>query len=185
MKNVPRNRECESGWTLLEVTISMMILSIGVLSFLMALTSSMRLAAASHENDVAANAARQMIERMRAATFSNVFALYNSDPDDDPGGAGSAPGPNFSVVGLTPLAGDVDGMAGEIIFPMVGSELREDVVQTEFGLSADLDMDGDGTRGDTDNHAADYIVLPVTIRLEWQGVAGDWIIEMRTLLTER
>lgn len=171
----------ESGWTLLELVISLMVLTIGVIGFIMALVSSLRVSAAGHERDIAINAARQMIERIQSHEFSEIYALYNSNPSDDPGGSGTAPGPNFAVDGLRPRPGDVDGMEGQIIFPVSGGKLAEDVSMPEFGLPKDLN--GDQVI-DNDDRAGDYTVLPVAIRIEWLGTSSEWEIEIRALLVE-
>jgi hypothetical protein len=87
---------------------------------------------------------------------------------------------HFDVPGLSPREGDPDGRVGEIILPVAegvdGPELREDV--------ALRDLNGD-TVLDVVNHAADYVLLPVTVRLEWRGRSGPRQIELRTLLTRR
>jgi hypothetical protein len=84
------------------------------------------------------------------------------------------------VKGLSPRAGDPDGKVGEILIPVVdgaeGPELREDL--------ALRDLDGNGAL-DEANHARDYVLLPVTVRLEWTGAGGPRHIELRTLLTRR
>ena len=172
----------ESGWTLLEITISLTVLTIGIISFLMSLTSSMRLGAAGHERDMAMNAARQVIEEMREQTFEEVFALYNHDVNDDPAGVGTAPGPHFDVTGLNPLSSDADGHVGEIEFPVSGGSLVEDITDAQLGMPMDLNGDA-GV--DSNDHYGDYIILPVTVRIHWEGVGGDWLVEMRSLLTER
>lgn len=172
----------DSGWTLIELMIAMTILTIGLVSFLMALTSSLRLEAANHEVDVAANAARQMIERLRDEDFSLLLSSYNEATDDDPGGAGTAPGPHFTVPDLNPLPSDADGEVGQVIFPVTGGELREDASVPELGLPRDLNLD---MIIDTADHSDDYLVLPVTVRLTWQGVNGEWSFEINTLLVYR
>lgn len=167
---------------MIELMITAMILSIGIVSFMLALTSSMRLGRACHQKDVAVNAVRQMIERLREASFSSVFVRYNEDGSDDPGGAGTAPGPNFAVEDLKPVLGDTDGNVGKIIFPTSGNQLREDITDTDLGMPRDLN--GDTTVDDQD-HSGDYIILPVTVRVEWRGVAGNWSVEMKALLVYR
>ena len=65
-------------------------------------------------------------------------------------------------------AAELHQVQATIIFPSarVGavSELREDLVMPQLGLPADLNGDGviDGL-----NHAGDYTLLPVQIRVQW------------------
>ena len=57
--------------------------------------------AVNREEDVAAHAAREQLERLQdpdGFPFEHVFAAYNADPDDDPSEA--APGSTFGVAGL-------------------------------------------------------------------------------------
>ena len=93
-----------------------------------------------------------------------IWALYNADPADDPGGAGTAPGAAFDVAGLAPQLGDPDGMVGQVVFPEVAGALREDVADERLGAPRDLNLDG---AVDAANHAGDYRVLdrvPVRFR---------------------
>jgi hypothetical protein len=46
------------------------------------------------------------------------------------------------------------------------------------------DLDGD-TFVDGDDHAGDYQILPVRVRLEWQGKGGARVLEVRTMVTDR
>jgi hypothetical protein len=111
-----------------------------------------------------------MMELMRSQPCSILFATYNTIAGDDPGGAGTAPGQNFTVPGLEPRDGDADGCVGRILFPTINGALREDVVNSFLGMPRDLD--GDVTI-DGLSHNGDYILLPVHVRIEWKGVAGD------------
>ena len=78
--------------------------------------------------------------------------------------------------------GDADGLAGQVIFPTrVGfpGALREDVVDAKLGMPRDLD--GDGVI-DTANHAGNYRLLPVIVRVRWRGATGNASAELRTML---
>ncbi|HEX5136371.1 MAG TPA: hypothetical protein VFY93_05325 [Planctomycetota bacterium] len=167
-------RYCTSarGFTFVEVACVLSALALGLLSLAAAMGSGMRTVAVNREIDVAAHAAREALERLQdpAGGFELVFASYNNDPDDDP--AADVPGGTFDVEGLR-------GATGEILFPTGGDsgfELREDV--------ADRDLDGDGEI-DEENHALDYLLLPVTVRIRWEGVAGERSVEFATVLAQR
>jgi hypothetical protein len=60
--------------------------------------------------------------------------------------------------------------------------LREDVVDAALGMPRDLSGDGvvDGL-----NHAGDYSILPVRVRVEWSGARGDETFELETILCRR
>jgi hypothetical protein len=165
-----------------EIAVGMTVFVIAILGFSRALISSMQASQKTRELDRATQAANQMLERMEAEAFADVFRRFNADPADDPGGAGTAPGASFAVEGLSALSDDPDGLAGEVIFPVqVGapSQLREDAVLPEIGMPRDLD--GDGVI-DAANHAVDYTLLPVLIRVRWRSASGPGTLEVETML---
>jgi hypothetical protein len=167
-----RHRASAQGFTFVEVVCVLSFLALGLLALAAAIGSGMKTVAVNREIDVAAHAARETLERLQdpAVDFERVFSSYNNDPDDDP--SPDAPGGVFAVDGLR-------GAQGEIVFPTGGDsgfELREDV--------ADRDLDGD-TEIDQENHATNYLLLPVTVRIRWEGVAGRRSVEFTTVLGKR
>jgi type II secretory pathway pseudopilin PulG len=161
-------RRVRSGITLLDVTIAAALLAIAITSLMSLILSSVRLGRVNRETALANQAARRMIEQIQAVGFANIFATFSANPD-------------FAVSGLDPQRGDADGMPGRISFPTVGGELREDVV--DEGLDMPRDLDGDDAVDGAD-HAGDYVVLPVRVRVEWRGVSGDRAVELTTLLMD-
>jgi hypothetical protein len=121
-----------------------------------------------------------VLEQMRGAEFRQVFARFNETNADDPGGVVS-PGAGFAVAGLDAREGDPDGLVGRIQFPVPAGapgSLREDLVDAQFGFPRDLN--GNGI--DVQEHAADYEVLPVRVRVEWRGRSGNRLVELQTIL---
>jgi hypothetical protein len=141
----------------------------------------MRLGDTTRERALASEAARQVLEELQDQEFSDVFALYDARTDNDPQGFGTAPGPGFAVEELQPQIDDADGVVGEIVFPVVGTELREDADLPELGLP--LDLNGDGLDGL--DHALDYQLLPVAVRVRWRSSGAPMQVELRTYLCER
>ncbi len=172
-----------SGFTLVELAIVSVILLVAIGGLSGAVISSRQLARVNEETATADSAARRMLEELHGVGFVDIFYAYNDDPDDDEGIPGSAPGTGFEVRGLTPQANDPDGLCGRIIFPsqeVFGVEqLREDLDIPELGLPRDLNGDGDI---DGEDHGGDYVMLPVTVRIEWTGVNGNRFVEFSTLL---
>ncbi len=180
-------RRARGGFSLLELAVAvvLLILAIGGLSGV--LVAATRLNQANRETALALSAARQAIEVLQAEPFAQVFARFNTDPGDDPGAPGSAPGKDFAVPGLTPWNGDPDGFVGEYLFPVVAGpgtsvELREDVDDPALGMPRDLD--GDGVVGAT-NLSGAYRLLPVRVRLRWRGVSGERELAVETFLGGR
>jgi hypothetical protein len=168
-----------AGFSVVEVTVMATILVVGVLGMVGAVIAGVRLVAVNREMAVAHEAARAVIERMQDTPFASVYATFNADPADDPGGAGTAPGPRFSVPGMTLQANDPDGFVGDIVFPdtAVGgvTALNESVVDARWGMPRDLNGDGVITAGALPGA---YMILPVRVRLQWRGIGGNRSIEL-------
>lgn len=176
-----RGSRAERGLTMAELMVSLVILT--VCSYLLSQTivSTVAQGPLKRERSIAIDAARGVLEDLRNVPFDQVFALYNAVPDDDPGGAGTGPGPNFAVDGLDPAPGDLDGLAGEVLFASPGPELREDAVEDRLGLPRDLD--GDSEIDDAD-HAGDYRILPVRVRVAWGSGGNTREVSLYTMLAD-
>ena len=171
-----------AGFSIVEVAIGIVLLTIAMSGLLGGMVSFALLARVSRENALALQAARAMAEKAQDTSFAQVFATFNANPNDDPGGPGAAPGKDFSVRGLCAQPGDPDGRVGEFVFPTVSGALREDVV--DAGLSMPRDLDADGAV-DASDHALNYVLLPMRIRVQWRGAAGDRTLAINPLLTNR
>ena len=137
------------------------IVTISLSMFARTMASSKSLDPIASETAVAASAARTLLEEMKAQPFDKLFALYNANPNDDPDGAGTAPGAHFAVPELRAIPGT---MVGTIIFPTIGGVLREDTVDAPLGMPRDLNA---SDIVETTDRAGDYVLLPVRIRLDW------------------
>lgn len=152
---------------MLEIVISTVVLMTAVVGFAYGLASSTSLGIATREQGIAREAARTQIEELRATEFSEVLARYDGRED-------------FDVPGLAARPDDPDGRVGRIVFPLdEGGGLFEDFELPRLGMPRDLT--GDGELDDVD-HSGDYRVLPVLVRLEWRGAAGDSVFEVLTIL---
>lgn len=182
-RGLRRGHALRAGWTLLEIVISTVILLTVLLGFSYGLVSSTSLGKATRDQGTAREAARGLLEELRGVPFERVLARYNEDPDDDNGEV--APGSHFDVLGLAARPGDADGHVGQIVFPLdADGELREDLDLPRLGMPRDLTGDeaADPSFLDDLDHAADYRLLPVLVRLEWRGASGDASFEMLTVL---
>src|SRR5262245_15136649 len=171
-----------AAFTLLEVLCAVVVLALAALGLSRAMIASNQLASDSRERALATEAARRMLEELQDTSFGSVFRTYDANPANDLGGAGKAPGANFTVDGLQATPDDADGMVGEIVFPVIGTQLRETADLPELGMPHDLD--GGGTL-DAADHAADYALLPVLVRVRWRGQTAPMQVELRTILAQR
>ena len=158
----------------MELAVVLIILLVALLIFSNTMNGMSKQRAVNRESALATEAARNQIEAMRGTEFLSVFASYNSDPADDPGGPGTAPGNRFEVANLSASKDSPDGLQGEVIFPSADTggavELREDLDLAELGMPRDLS--GDSVIDD-ENHAGDYFILPVLVRIRWTGKTGE------------
>lgn len=166
--------------------MAMTLLSVAFLLYTSTAISVNREREAARENAIASDAAREVLETLRSEPLAGLYALYNRDPADDPGGPGTAPGNRFTVDGLKALPGMPDGTVGEIQLPEMEVapgvwQLREDLLRTDLGTPRDLNAD---SIIDGNDHALDYTLLPVRVRLDWQGRFGPRSIEMDTLVVD-
>jgi type II secretory pathway pseudopilin PulG len=172
-----------SGLTLLELALAITLLVICISALARLTVGLTRAAGVARDTELATQGARAMLERVQAEAFAQAFRSFNATGADDPGGAGTAPGPNFAVAGLRALPGDADGLPGEILMPAPAAQpgtLSETVANSALGMPRDLDGNG---AIDAANHATDYKLLPVLVRVRWQaldGTAGS--VELKTLL---
>jgi len=199
----------QGGLTLVEIVVAMSVLVVAATIFGQMLLSTSRLRQLNHENALAADAARVVLERMHNLAFHDVYRSFNEDPADDPLGKGTGPGYLFAVDGLTPIDGAPGGKAGRITFPsrqvQVTTEtttsgggkkslggttttttslqwhVREDFQDKKLGMPRDLN--GNNVV-DTANHSTDYIVLPARIEIQWKNGPSTRHFELVTQLAD-
>jgi type II secretory pathway pseudopilin PulG len=169
----------ELGFTLVEILISVTVFVLVAGAVVTTVVASNALNHTNRETVLAAQAAESLLEELKATDFAEVFARYNATAADDPA-AGVSPGSTFTAAGLSARANDADGLVGSIEFPGDGVQLIEDVKDVELGMPRDLDRDG---AVDALDHAADYVILPVRVVLEWRGANGNRSLELVTVLT--
>ena len=182
-RRIPRG--ARAGTSFVELLVVMVIMIVAVTMFASTVTNNVRQRAHNREMVIASEAARAVVEELRGVSFAELYARYNENKDDDPE-SGTSPGPWFSVAGLSALAGAHEGCQGMIHLPEYESaegayQLREDLADEDLGMPRDLSGDNliDGA-----DHAADYSILPVRVRVEWDGYGGERHFEIVTLLTE-
>jgi hypothetical protein len=166
---------------MLEALIALVLFTVAAAAYAGALAATAESSADRRGTSLASSAARDIVERMRALPAHERFASYNSDPADDPGGAGTAPGALFAVAGLTLLEGDADGFVGAVEFPTTQGVLREDSSDARLGMPRDLNGD---TLIDDQPHNADYVILPVRVRIEHQVRGARRVFELHTEMVD-
>jgi type II secretory pathway pseudopilin PulG len=166
----------EQGHTLVELAVALTVFMIGSGGVILCSLGAQGLSKSNRETELAVSAALSAADQVRSVPFGQAFARFNGTAADDL--AGSCPGSGFDVVGLRAVAGDPDGLPGEILFPGDGTVLSESVADAALGMPRDLNGDGD----DDDDLAGDYDVLPIKVRVEWAGTSGSRHVEIVTML---
>lgn len=164
------------------------VLAVALSGLAGSLVSAMALARVNRESAIARAAAQRTLEEIQGVPFAETFAVFNASTADDAGLTFPARGAGFAVAGMDAPPGDADGLCGRVMFPTVVNlfgveELREDVVDARMGMPRDLNLDG--LPGDGLDHAGDYVVLPVRVRIEWRGVSGTRQLDFETVLCDR
>src|SRR5688572_22818459 len=173
------------GFSLVELLVAATLIVVAITGIAGSMLSSMALNRVNRETAVAQQAACRALEELRSVPFREAYYVYNDIGGDNVVGPTVERGPDFAVAGLTAVAGDPDGMVGQILFPKVegeGEALREDA--EDEGLGTPRDLNGDNGI-DSLNHGGDYELLPVRVRLEWTGATGRRELVMETMLCDR
>lgn len=174
-------RARRNGFTLIELTIVLVVMSVAVGLLSSTVTQTARVGPMLQEEALASEAARSQFETLHTVPFSDLYALFNEDDGDDPDGEGTAPGVHFAVAGLTVQPGDADGFVGQFVFPELNGRISESVEFPRLGLPRDLNGD---LVVDTADHSDDYAILPVEVVIQWRGRSGDRELRFQTALTE-
>lgn len=195
----------EAGIGLLDGLIALTVFSLSAFGFLSFTLSGQALEVETRDRLAAASFARQVMEEVRRSDFTEVFASYNGDPTDDPRGAGTAPGDQFTSKELGRLLGsateEIGGLLGHtplptvdpnavpdstvaVVFPTDGTglQIREDIIDPALGMPRDLNGDG---LIDAANHAGDALFLPVQVQVVYQTGRGPKQVTLHTVLTAR
>ncbi len=186
MKCRLRSGRDQAGFSLLEVLIACVVAFIAICALVAAISNAMMVTEQNREYARAMEAARNKLEEMQSYEFTQVFAAYNQATGDDPP---SAPGSDFTVEGLNVWAADPDGFQGKVILPESPTQSGwVDEIRTAqiCGTSSAMDLNGDGDSTDTFNPAVNrYGMMPVLIRIEWNGVNDNSVYELRAVILRR
>lgn len=170
-------RRRSAGFTLIETLIVLGSVTVTILGVLTTHITCARLGQTNHETQLAGQSVRARMEELAAVDAGQIPALYDSDPSNDPGGAGTGMSTLFTAAGLSP---DGAGQCGIIELPLdANGKVRENLSIPSLGMPRDLNGDGavDGA-----DHTADFVILPAAVRLRWKGLAGERELRLATVL---
>lgn len=179
-----KNRRRSGGFTLLEVMIAVMILVLSIVGLLSVITYTTTKNEINRENLLAMRAAEGKIEEMRQYAVSEIFARYSQTAFNAalyPTGTVAPlppnnvyPGPDFSAtIAADPTYSRLQNVKGLITFPQNGIFLAENQTDPD-PIARDLNANGV-----VDDPTLNYVVLPATITLSWNGIKGARTITYR------
>lgn len=154
-------RRSEAGFTFIEIAISSTVLSVALLAVWSTVVYCSRSNVAADQKRRAIDAAEARIEFLKAQDFDTLLEDFGPSGADE-----------FAVPSLDSAA----AAEGRIL---LYSDETNPTGETGLGLPRDLNGDGDALDEDV---SADYRLLPVRVRIAWDGVLGPQEVEVRTLL---
>lgn len=162
-----RRARARSGFTLVELTVSMTILMIGVVSVVSATSRMHSLRKFNREATIAQNALRSMSERIHAQAYR--LSLEEAGWAEDlleVYGPGGTFGDEFDARGINVVTGEPSVGTIEIF---TDETLTDVEIGHQLGMPRDLNGDGDAADGDV---SGDARILPVLLTLQWRGETG-------------
>jgi hypothetical protein len=127
----PVGPRAEAGLALVEVMISLLVVAVATLGGVSWTMAGVNLDVENRETRAANDVMRRVVEELSAVPFEEVYARFNDDPADDPGGVGTAVGGEFVVMpdrkdDLLHTTGDVLGGLGGLLGGITGGSDNAD-----------------------------------------------------------
>jgi len=179
MRTLQRPILPQDGFTLVDVCVALFILAIALGTLVGSIFYALRLEEVNAETVAASQMARAILEDLNTTNFADVYASYNSTPADDPDPKHDCLADLQVHERLLQFGGKGEPTVS-VVFPndKLG-QLREDLDDKSLGMPRDLNGDA---LTDSADHSGDYVILPLTLRLAWEGITGPRTLEMSTLL---
>lgn len=176
-------RHRQRGMTMVEVVVAAGVFIVAAGGIVMLTASMERHDRLIYELELAESTARRVVEDIRYRgldSFADLYAQYDSDPDNDPDGNGTAPGPTLSDLTVLGMQAASDSPTGQLV--EIVMHTNETEVNAVHNLPRDLNGDGDADDVDV---SGDYGILPFTVRIHWinQGTSAE--TQMETLVTRQ
>jgi len=169
-----------SGFSLVDVCLSMALLVIGLGVLIGSTFSAMKLDQVNASTALASQALRGLCEELQAMPIDEVLDSYVLQDNEDERLRAA------KLARLTPRDPALASRAGQkpvarARFPLGedGRTLREDLELPALGLPRDLD--GDGAIDGADKRAS-FRILPVVLELDWEGPSGPQHLSVATVL---
>lgn len=155
-----------SGFTLVETTVVMMILMVGLLAMTSTSVTVHSLRESDRDRRLALAGLESVIEDVRRISDASLGDDWSRDLIAAYA-AGGTPGPQINLRGLEAWAGNPSVLTVQII-------TDETTTDAELGVALGMprDLNNDGAVDDADV-SLDARILPVIVRAQWAGVSGN------------
>lgn len=154
----------DAGFTLVEAAVSLTILAVALLTLWGTMISGGRTIAAAQERKLALTTAQGKLEELKSRSLDHLISIY---------GPKGSEGDTF----LAPrIDDDADHAVGQIIFYTDETDTKNGA-----GMGFPMDLNGDGDAVDRDVSSG-FSLLPVRIRVTWQGALGTQFVDVTSLL---
>jgi len=170
----------KAGFGLVDLCVALVVLSISLGVLVGAVFSGIRLARTDEETALASQALRATLARLASLEPRNAFVILNAEDGDDLQGQSAQTYLAVQEELLTDRQGQPVTIS--VTFPVDPANpgvVREDLELPALGMPRDLDGDGEIDGAD---HADDLVILPVLLRLDWEGAGGPQSVQMATIL---
>jgi hypothetical protein len=165
----------QSGFLMIELAISMVLLTVGVLSLIYVANGTSRAQRDVVRNDLVSALFVNAVETLKSAPFSSLYQSYH--------GKTIAPvtGAVVSSTGVKDL-GTLRDSAGNPAQVTVDFFVNETALPSQFGPVLDINKDGLLA---TVNCATDYVLLPTRLRVTYARDTGVETKEMYLVLMDK
>ena len=169
-----------SGFSLVDVCMSMALLVVGLGVLIGSTFSAMKLDQVNASTALASQALRGLCEEMQAMPIEEVLDSYVvADDEDERTKAQKLARLTLRDPSLADRTGREPIARARFPLDADGRTLREDLELPEFGLPRDLDGDGAIDAGDKRGL---FRILPVVLELDWEGPSGPQHLRVSTVL---
>ncbi len=164
-----------SGFVMIELTMSLVLLTVGVLSLIYVAHATFRAQRDIVRNDLVSALFVNAMETLKSAPFSSLYQSYHGKTIAPvTGGVGSS-------TGVRDLGALRDG-AGNPAQVTVDFFVNETALPSQFGPVLDINKDGLLA---TVNCATDYVLLPTRLRVTYARDTGVETKEMYLVLMDK
>lgn len=129
-------KNAQGGFSLIEIMVSMSVVSIGALMSMSLMVSSISLDVNNRQTNAETADVRAVVENVEGMDFEDLWTSFNADPNDDPDGVGTASGPDQDWFRDLPAAAALGGGTANSHNPFAGDTAQGTPGSSSHGTAA-------------------------------------------------